>query len=664
MKTFSLKQRIFFNFFILITFIVMVSALVNTLSSIHFIQNQTNQSLNLMLSESTGSFQTWLNEQRNTLTSIADEVTIRKLYQDPDSMKSYLGKRMKKYPHIKSAFMGTAQNELIDSTYWVPDGNYVCAERDWYKAAVNTDDIIVTNPYIDAQTGCLVMTISKRIMNGNQLEGVLAFDFTINALSNIIKNSKNSSGAYAFVLNPDNTVLMHTDKKFAPVNENFVSLTEVAGKQYEKLTESIASQSSDMVKIKDYKGSIKYFKYAAIKGTDWTMVINYPSRFMQEQIIKDVSISIGLFIGSILVAIVAIKRFSRIYLSPIEQISEKLNQISQGSLSITTDDITKSSSEIASLSDSLQRVANTLTNYIMEISSVLGSISSGDLTVSTGEEYIGDFKNIQYSLDEIIRSLNETFLQINLSANLVLSGAEQIASTSQTLAEGSAEQAGSIESLSDAVSSLKTNLSNATEHAQNAGALSTEAEEKLNEGNAYMGELLLAMTEINDKSTEISKIIKAIDDIAFQTNILALNAAVEAARAGGAGKGFAVVANEVRTLANRCAEASQDTETLICSSLASTKQGSKIATSTATQLKEVMDKSNTSNSLVINIVESIQHQSEAISDISHDTMQISYVVQTNSALAQESAASSEELSKQAYLLKQLISFFRLRNEAI
>lgn len=291
---------------------------------------------------------------------------------------------------------------------------------------------------------------------------------------------------------------------------------------------------------------------------------------------------------------------------------------------------------------------------------MLSSISAGNLTVSTGEEYIGDFRSIQHSLDQIIRSLNETFFQINQSADLVLSGAEQIASTSQSLAEGSAEQAGSIERLSDAVSILQTDLTNAEEHAQNAGALSTEAEEKLNEGNASMRELLLAMTEINGKSTEISKIMKTIDDIAFQTNILALNAAVEAARAGSAGKGFAVVADEVRTLANRCAAASQDTAVLISSSIASTEHGSTIATSTATQLQEIMDKSNTSNSLVMNIVESVQNQSESISSISQDAVQISHVVQTNSALAQESAASSEELSRQAHLLKHLISFFQIK----
>jgi methyl-accepting chemotaxis protein len=265
-------------------------------------------------------------------------------------------------------------------------------------------------------------------------------------------------------------------------------------------------------------------------------------------------------------------------------------------------------------------------------------------------------------LDQIINSLNETFFQINHSSNLVLSGAEQIASTSQTLAEGSAEQTGSIERLTDAVSTLHSDLTKAAEHAQNAGSLSKEAEEKLNEGNAYMSELLLAMQEINDKSTEISKIMKTIDDIAFQTNILALNAAVEAARAGSAGKGFAVVADEVRTLANRCAEASRNTAELISSSIVSTENGSKIASKTAEQLQEVMDKAKGSNSLVMNIVESVQHQSEAISSISHDSTQISHVVQTNSALAQESAASSEELSGQAHLLKQLISFFRVKNQ--
>lgn len=362
-----LKQIIFFNFFIFITLIVIIYALVSTFSSVHYIKDQTNQRLNLMLSESTSSFQTWLDAQKNTLTGLSDEVTLRKLYQDPENMKAYLAKRMEKYPHIMSAYMGTAQNEVIDSSYWVPDSSFVCAERDWYKNAVNTDDIIVTNPYVDSQTGNLIMTISKRILNEDQLVGVMAFDFTINTLSDIINASKDSSGAYAFVLNRDNTVLMHPDKSFAPVNDKFVSLIAVGGKQYEKLTSNIASKSNQVVKVKDFTGSVKYFKSASIDGTDWTMVINYPSSFMRNAVIKDVSLSLVLFAAAIGSAIIVIKRFSRIYLLPIEQISNKLNLISEGTLSITTDDVTKSSSEIVSLSESLQHVANTLTNYIMEI---------------------------------------------------------------------------------------------------------------------------------------------------------------------------------------------------------------------------------------------------------------------------------------------------------
>lgn len=662
MKKASLKQHIFINFFALISLIVVVSTVVNLTSAIYYIREQATQRMDLMLGESTKTFSQWLNEQKISLSGIADEVTIRELYKDPESMKAYLAKRMANKPHIMSAYMGTEQNVMIDSTYWVPKSDYNCAERPWYKNAVNLDEIVVTNPYVDSHTGNLVMTISKRIMSGDQMVGVLAFDFTINTLTDIIKSSKNSSGAYAFVLNQDNTILMHPDEKFAPVEDRFVNLIEVAGKQYEALTASIASKKSELVKVKDYTGAVKYFKYAPIDGTDWTMVINYPSSYMREAIIRDVIIAVAVFVGSVAIATAAIRRISRTYLSPIEQISEKLNLISEGTLSISTDDVKKSSSEIISLSDSLQRVANTLTNYIAEISSVLSSISSGNLTVSTGEEYIGDFRDIQNSLDKIIHSLNETFFQINHSANLVLSGADQIAVSSQTLAEGSADQTSSVERLSDAVSTLDSELSNATEQAQNAGAISREAQEKLMEGNAYMNELLLAMNEINEKSTEISKIMKTIDDIAFQTNILALNAAVEAARAGSAGKGFAVVADEVRTLANRCAEASRSTAVLISSSIASTENGAKIASKTAAQLQEVMAQSNTSNSLVLSISETVQNQSAAISNISLDAMQISYVVQTNSALAQESAASSEELSAQAHLLKQLISFFRIKIE--
>ena len=566
---------------------------------------------------------------------------------------------MEAYPYILAAYMGTANNEMIDSTFWVPPSDYICAEREWYANAVSTSDIVMTNPYVDSQTGNLVVTLSTRIMNGNTLVGVMGLDITINSLSEIIKTSKNEYRAYAFVLNEDDTVLMHPDEKFAPVNGEFANLIAVGGEQYQSLITAVHQGKQDVIKIKDFTGAIKYFKTMPIAGTSWTMVINYPSDFIREALKKDFSVAIAVLALSIAVAMIAIGRFSKLYLAPIGKVSEKLNQISMGTLAIKTDDVMKSSSELVALTESLQHVAHTLTNYIQEISNILSNISDGNLTVTTGQEYIGDFKDIQYSLNRIIQSLNETFAGILTSAEQVLLGSDQIATSSQVLAQGSAGQASSVERLSASLSDFDSDIINATRSAQNAGNLSMEVQEKLKEGNLCMQDLLSAMQDINHKSNEISKIMKTIDDIAFQTNILALNAAVEAARAGMAGKGFAVVADEVRTLANLCAEASKNTTTLISSSIASAENGFKIAEKTATQLQEIMETSNRSGTLVMLIVEALQRQATAISNISNDSMHISAIIQTNSALAEESAAASEELSGQAHMLKQMISFFNI-----
>ena len=319
-----------------------------------------------------------------------------------------------------------------------------------------------------------------------------------------------------------------------------------------------------------------------------------------------------------------------------------------------------SNDEIGTLSKCFDNTISRLRNYIGEISHMLEAIAGGDLTAQITQEYVGDFAAIRTSLNDILQRLNSTVGQIVSSAEHVSAGAEQMSVASQALSQGSMEQTGAVEELEETMRSVTSSVKQTAESVQRAREQVDGMGSQLAEGNQRMHEMTGAMREISDSSNEIEKIIKTIEDIAFQTNILALNAAVEAARAGTAGKGFAVVADEVRNLAAKSAEASQSTSALIGRSIAAVNQGTQIAGATARQLEGIVANANGIVETINAIAADAQTQAGAVEQIQDQIGQITGVVQTNSSTAEESAATSQELSAQASVLKQLVKTFRLR----
>ena len=338
----------------------------------------------------------------------------------------------------------------------------------------------------------------------------------------------------------------------------------------------------------------------------------------------------------------------------LEQGDLGLNQHQTMTVGIDSDD------EIGVLSKSFDNTIGRLRNYIGEISNMLEGIAGGDLTAQITQEYVGDFAAIRASLNDILQKLNATMGQITASTEHVSSGAEQMSAAAQALSQGSMEQTGAVEELEETMRSVTESVKQTAENVQHAREQVDGMDSQLAEGNQKMREMITAMGEITHSSNEIEKIIKTIEDIAFQTNILALNAAVEAARAGVAGKGFAVVADEVRNLAAKSAEASQSTSALIGRSIAAVNQGKQIADATAKQLESVVTGAHEIRETINGIAADAQLQAGAAEQIQDQIGQITSVVQTNSATAEESAATSQELSAQASVLKQLVKTFRLR----
>ncbi|MFR8465354.1 chemotaxis protein [Eisenbergiella tayi] len=361
--------------------------------------------------------------------------------------------------------------------------------------------------------------------------------------------------------------------------------------------------------------------------------------------------------ASVLISILFGIYITRSITRPIKELETAARQMEQGHLKV---DVTyRSKDELGSLSNSMRQMSEKISYYMDEISRAMQQLADGNLDIPGCDGFQGDFLPVQEALFIVIDSLNETMAEINTFSDQVASGSDQVAGGAQVLSQGVIAQAGSVEELASTMSEISRQVNENAETSQAVKTAAGEMGTNILACNQQMQEMKAAMGEINSCSTQIRKIIKTINDIASQTNILALNAAVEAARVGAESKGFSVVAQEVRNLAGKSSAASKSTEALIEQTLDAVAHGTKLAEETAASLMNIVGGTDDMVSKINQIAEATQKQAEATEMVSIGIGQISDIVQTNSATAEESAAASEELYGESQLLKSKISRFKL-----
>ena len=403
-------------------------------------------------------------------------------------------------------------------------------------------------------------------------------------------------------------------------------------------------------------------------NSDFDDIIDYNTKGSDDAAAESASLyrTTILTMAAVVIAIILVGVFFsfvivRLIKTPISEIQNAAIKMAEGDLDVKISYTSKD--ELGVLAVQVGRLIHKLQLIIEDENQFLAKMAEGDFTIdSTCEEvYTGGFYPLLVSFRGIADRLNDTMLQISQSSVQVAGGADQVSNGAQALAQGATEQASSVQELAATIEEISNKVNQNADSARQASKAADCVRVKMNVSQEKMQQMTHAMGDISSCSSEIRKIMKIIEDIAFQTNILALNAAVEAARAGAAGKGFAVVADEVRNLANKSTEASENIAALIENSLQAIENGTQIAGDTAQSLIQAVNDVNEMASIIEQISEVSSDQADSISQLTVGIDQISNVVQTNSATAEESAAASEELSSQSQLMKSLVGRFQLKS---
>lgn len=502
-------------------------------------------------------------------------------------------------------------------------------------------------------------------VNDGELIGVVYFGIESSMLHEIVEEIHVGETGRTYIMDETGTYIACMDQKYVDEGMNNVNHTHKDNIEFDCRSElegqalSITDTGKAVFGQVSGGGVDRYLAYALVGGTDgWVIgVTTEAEEWLNETTFAVIiTIAVGLIViaAAIIICIVTANGIA----NPIKKTVGVMNAVASGSLNVSVEHT--SDDETGQLADSINRTIDSLNSYTSEISRLCKQLADGNFNINQQVEFSGDFVSITEALNNLAYGLSDTMQQIDISAANVNHGAEQISNGATSLASGTTEQASSIQELASIIGVLKDKVDTNAKNAEEANQKANQTGEKMSLSNKHMKEMVVAMNNISSKSNEISNIIKTIEDIAFQTNILALNAAVEAARAGAAGKGFAVVADEVRNLASKSAEAATGTTKLIEQTIAAVESGSHIVEETAEALNSSVDVTNQTIKLINDIWTASVEQASMIEQVNTGVDQISSVVQTNSATAEQSAASSEELNGQAAALQDLTSRFVLK----
>ncbi|GAK69156.1 putative methyl-accepting chemotaxis protein [Agrobacterium rubi TR3 = NBRC 13261] len=587
---------------------------------------------------------------------------------------------------FKSAYFGDEAGAYNNFPVQKMRDGYDARQRPWYQAAVKANATVLTEPYTDASTGKLVVSVALPVKRDGKLVGVAASDFLLATLVSMIRSVDAGNEGYAFLVNKDGKILIHPDE--AMVNKTLTDLFPVA-------TPKI-SQAVSQTQIGDADKITSFIPVPGLPGVEWSvgLVIDSNTAFASISQFRIAAVVATILAVAGMIAFLAFL-VNSLVIKPVTQMTSAMDELAAGNLNAAipgqerTDQIGSMAAAVAvfrtnaqerlRLEGDAEQTRNlsehersererTATKDAADIQFAVNALAEGLAHLSDGHmdyrintPFVAHIDRLREDFNGSISKLNAALVTVGQNARAIDAGASEIRQSADDLAKRTEQQAASVEETAAALEEITTTVKDSAKRAEEVGRLVARARANAEQSGVVVGDAVKAMEGIEQSSSGISKIIGVIDEIAFQTNLLALNAGVEAARAGEAGKGFAVVAQEVRELAQRSANAAKDIKTLISASTTQVESGVSLVGNAGKALETIVAEVQEINQHINAIVLASREQSTGLQEINTAINTIDQGTQQNAAMVEEQTAASHGLASEAAALNDLLAQFKLAN---